>query len=311
MAVRLLAGPFPLTDEEGVFPTTMHVAAWYPHVGLLCTGYFPYYQSFRTHIATMDGVLIRSITFRPVWSWWPSQNRMVVSGFGGGELVFEPKALMWQYTHPDHQVELIYRYVKLEDRRVYFTGRKVHSASLDGVPYGPESEEIFFSGEIHPGPSNTVVFIEGQGASSNRGRFYDTVTHKAMPVMYLGIPCDRIVYAPEYGVLITGHAHDATYEEPWEYAVRVWSLEVHPTILTDPVAFIGTPKSGQVVTYRVRLTGAQNDPAAGEFVNWWVTGAGTLLDLQSTTDANGYATARVQYQVGETGESVVEASVAC
>ena len=55
----------------------------------------------------------------------------------------------------------------------------------------------------------------------------------------------------------------------------------------------------------------QDDPAEGELVNWFVEGKGLLLDAQTKTDADGYAIARVQYLIGETGESKVLARVAC
>jgi hypothetical protein len=92
--------------------------------------------------------------------------------------------------------------------------------------------------------------------------------------------------------------------------IRVWSLEVEPTQLT-PVVAIGSTKSGSVMTYRVQLLGAQDEPAPEEAVNWTLTGAGQLLQHQSETDDEGFATTQVQYQLAETGPSVVDASVTC
>jgi len=60
------------------------------------------------------------------------------------------------------------------------------------------------------------------------------------------------------------------------------------------------------------VTGAQNDPAEGELVDWTLEGAGTLLDPQSKTDVDGYAITKVQYPVVEIeGSSVITASVTC
>lgn len=98
---------------------------------------------------------------------------------------------------------------------------------------------------------------------------------------------------------------------PASTGIRVWALEVHPTKLSDVEVVAGQVKSGQVVTYRVRATGRQDDPAEGELIEWAVSGAGTLLTAQSRTNATGYATAKVQYGVDETGNSVVEATLAC
>ena len=73
----------------------------------------------------------------------------------------------------------------------------------------------------------------------------------------------------------------------------------------------GCPNQVRSVTYRVQLLGDQDDPAEDELVNWFVEGKGLLLDVYTKTDADGYAIARVQYLIGETGESKVLARVAC
>jgi hypothetical protein len=123
-------------------------------------------------------------------------------------------------------------------------------------------------------------------------------------VYLISEPADYLLFAPEYGVMVSGKVVGDTM------TMWVWSLEVHPTILTDPEAMAET-KSGQVVPYRVRVMGDDNDPAVGELVDWQLIGAGMLLDIQSKTDDDGYATTRVQYGLAETGESVVKASVLC
>jgi hypothetical protein len=113
-------------------------------------------------------------------------------------------------------------------------------------------------------------------------------------------------------VLVSGHNVEASPpDEPWQLFLKIWSFEVNPTQLLPVEVHDGVPKSGQVVTYRTRLLGDQDDPAEGEFVSWLVEGKGLLLDYQTKTDADGYAFARVQYLVGETGESKVLARVAC
>ncbi len=92
---------------------------------------------------------------------------------------------------------------------------------------------------------------------------------------------------------------------------------MEPAVLSAPTIVAGTARAGQVVTYRVQLTviheayAAPPDPCENELIDWVLAGAGVLLDVQSKTDVNGYATARVQYRVGETGDSVITASVQC
>jgi hypothetical protein len=39
----------------------------------------------------------------------------------------------------------------------------------------------------------------------------------------------------------------------------------------------------------MRLTGSNGEPCPGELVGWTMTGDGSLLADQSTTDGNGYA----------------------
>ena len=158
---------------------------------------------------------------------------------------------------------------------------------------------------ILPGRGEMDFFVKDGG---DIGCFYDAQYQKiASPSYHTGIPANFLCYCPEYGVLVSVHVGGGA--NPSE--LRVWSLEVEPTILTNPTPFIGTPMAGQVVTYRVRLTGAQTDPAEGELVDWTLTGVGLLLDMQSKTDAQGYAIARVQYRLGETGNSTLNASVTC
>jgi hypothetical protein len=66
-----------------------------------------------------------------------------------------------------------------------------------------------------------------------------------------------------------------------------------------------------VVTYRVRVTGAHNDVAEGELIEWSLTGVGVILDPQTVVDASGYATTRVRYWLNDVGDSVVKATLSC
>jgi len=340
MSVRLLAGPFPLRDRNGV-QADISVYAYYPHVGLLCPGYFPESDviitgTFQTHIVSLDGVAEGSChPWGFVWSWWPSRQRMLYMNEHGSEWVFEPKALVQQSTSPNDQLTpetlstlWFTRYVKLPDRRIYVHNDRIF-ANIPGItPDEAESDFLynhhagFRAQNIWPGRNETDFWLSGwkyspATAQWRCGCFYDSIARKIASPLYLfdtgGIFSSTLSwYAPEYGVFITDHhQNNPTSEEPWKSAIRIWSMEVHPTILTDPEIHIGEARSGQIVHYRVQALGNHNDPAEGEFVNWALAGTGTLLDIQSETDEEGYATARVMYQVGESGDSTIEASVAC
>lgn len=328
MAVRLLA-TFPLIDVKGVEPTNMTMTAYYPHVGILCSGYFPYRESFATFVSTLDGVLCERVYARPNWSWWPSRKRMVTVDTGGNELVWEPKIFSWQSTHPDDQLvgiglggPAIYRHVKLLDRRIWFGNRSIIALPFGSTEQVTDSTEqfpvAFTSGEVNPGRSNDDIWVwNTQFAADGQGFFYDAISGKmASPVYHTGMNCRKLLYAPEHGVLISQHevgreGVEATSEEPWKFLIRIWALEVQPTVLEPVEVYEGIPKSGQVVTYRTRLLGDQQDPAPDELVNWLVEGEGILLDQQTKTDKDGYAIARVQYLVGAYGPSTVIARVSC
>ena len=330
MAVRLLAGPFRIRDDKGEFPVAMTVNAYYPNVGLLGFGHYAYLASNNTHRITFDGVSQRSpkegvLTFNnPGYSWWPSRDVMVTMYFfGGGEWMFEPKTMLSQFADApenrwtaDTPIYMHARpYVRMQEKWVMVNGARVYGARRDG----PAEVE----GPVWPWPLAAVrcgrvdaeVLVTGNFATDASGGFYNPELEVAVsPIYHTGMPADNLLYAPEWGILISTHDSEVLEDESPGVAspvIRIWSLEVNPQILTNPAPYIGTPKSGQIVTYRVRLTGAQDDPAEDELINWMVTGAGVLLDLQTKTDVDGYATARVQYLVGETGDSTVEASVQC
>jgi hypothetical protein len=282
------------------------------------------------------------------WNWWPDLQRVVYWGpawedrVGTQEWVLEPLAMIQQLTHPDDQLPegypyggvVNYWYTKLTDRRIYWKDGRIY-AQVKDVPWPdkPESGGFpfpFVGAHIAgPGRTNTEVLVADtswaatvqQGAGGPAACFYDTVAKKiTSPVYFFGrpredmdIPGGSVFYAPEYGVFITWQAEILEGESPpvSRYTLRIWSTEVEATKITPVQVIAGAPKSGSVVTYRTRVTGDQNDPAENELVDWTLTGIGTLLDIQSKTDVNGYATARVQYQLEDEGESVLTARVEC
>jgi len=314
MALRLLA-TFPFIDASGNKAADMTVQYWYPGVGLLCSGHFSQYSSSGVHLVTLDGVCRKRFNTDRTWSWWPSRQRLLWMS-GGYERMYEPKVFAEQQTHPDDHMEdgVPARYVKLLDRRVYVSLGKIHSIALGETANVTESDTLPVTNPtVMTGRSDTDIWVPGTVLGNGAGCFYDTEARKVVtPVYNIGMECRELVYAPEFGVLVSGHyVEEPPENEPWNYLLKIWSLEVNPTQLLPVEVFDGVPKSGQVVTYRVQLLGDQDDPAEGELVNWFVEGKGLLLDAQTKTDADGYAIARVQYLIDETGESKVLARVAC
>lgn len=337
MALRLLAGPFDIrpygAPEDWKGNILIH--AWVPGVGLLAggdPGGWPSYSTSSGYL-TLDGLYCdRSNEYLHECSWNSVKKRIVkfpLAPYGVDvyELTFEPIMLtaqrsgpeQWTYDegHPLHGK----RYVTLEDRSIFFENFAEHS--LMGVvgtvetPEGPPLDFSFRNANVYPGRSNADLWIgeRYQVGNNARGLFYNAATRQfSSPICHLGMNCHTVVYATDLGVLISGHNYS-----PEGYAggdldrnqLRIWSLEVEPTIISPVELVEGVVKSGHVATYRVKVTGAHEDAAEGELVNWTLTGAGVVLDPQSKTDAEGYAITRVQYTLSEIGSSVVEASLEC
>jgi len=325
MALRLLSGPNKIVDDEGNLPLTMNLSSYYPGRGLLAYGYYDYYKSTSYHWVTFDGVSQRcpmAGTATSELGWWVVKKRMVSYpgfAFNQPEIVWEPKVFMAQNAE-DPGTGLLNPpgglahkpYVRLSDRWLYGDSTRINVVRQNGTSYTNVQEGPvwpFTLNGLRPGRSDIEVL--GIGINHDRARFYDVERHEfTSDVLYLGMTANCLVFAPEWGVLVSGHSNEP-FDEGNAYAIRVWSLEVNPIVLSDPAPWFGTVKSGQIVTYATVLAGAQGDPAADEFVNWQLGGAGVLLDVQSKTNAAGRAFARVQYRVGETGTSTVQASVQC
>jgi hypothetical protein len=279
------------------------------------------------HCATLDGVCEPFGGYHYTsLNWWPAKGRMV-GMYARQEYVYEPRAGVQQWCGPYDQPFLEgeddfplsgYPYVKLTDRWINFSNGYIR-AKVQGQPFVPEGPQFpyQFHGGVVAGRSNTDVCVTGATGCI----FYDSVNKVISSKRYYpGIPSGTVFYATEHQVFISYYFEDLQDGMGYglEDCIRIWSMEVEPAVLTAPVLIAGTARAGQVVTYQVRLTGdtsmvwsATPDGCENEIIEWSLTGAGVLLDVQSVTDAEGYATARVQYRVGETGDSTVTASVQC
>jgi len=320
MAVRALAGPIPMQAGSIAIPT------WWPHVGLMV------YAPFSVLRATLDGEArpFAAGFFLTGLNWWPARNRMVglygVHGEPGtdegtrGEFVVEPKTGWIQWCGPNDQpTEGIWgSYVKLADRRLaYASGRLI--AYYPGRP--PEIEgppcPTGWSGHLGVGRSPTEICITPVFGSSGVTCFYDTVNKVFDKKTYIVPFRFGICYSPEHEVFIG--AYEYSGDPGGSY--YVWSMETYPTQFSAVMVHKGTVKSGQIVTYKVQLTGdaigvggggsSPRDGAEGELIDWTLEGAGILLDPQTETDIDGWAYTRVQYRVGETGSTALTASCTC
>lgn len=343
MGVRLLAGPFDVTltetDAADGVVVEVELKFYWPGVGLIGSGgsggTIGRY-AVPTGVMTLDGRYCdRSGTIFEYAGWWSDKNTPVMTesrAIYGHEVstyerMFDPITFAGELTGPlgpfvdGHPLEL-YRYIKLPDRNIVFLPSPAtpdHSfvVVVDGVQVGMEGPPPPFGvvhGNAMGGRSPTDVFVAQAGSTGGftRAIFYDTLTQQwASSMITVGMPCYSLVYVSDWHVLVSMHnwVTDSALDGK-SNQIRIWSLEVHPTILSA-IEAMDSVKSGRIVTYRVRLTGDHQDACEGELIDWAVTGAGTLLTLQSATDAEGYATTQVQYGVTETGLSVVEARLQC
>jgi hypothetical protein len=265
--------------------------------------------------------------------YWPARKRMVAM-YGGQlgpweEYQFEPKATVHQSCGPNDQPSdyvgeegpfyspgynlMVNSYVKLADRRVFFQTHRIWAVGADGpaIPEGPDFGWVF--GALCLGRSEIEVCIAG----SQGIRFYNTVTQEVSRIYQIGINSSTIFYVPEHEVLVSITSTTVDEEYGGESCLYIWSLETEPTSLSEVEVYDGEVKSGQVVTYRVRALGTPTvifdpeDPAEGELIDWTITGVGTLLQTQTTTDADGWAYVQVQYLVDDVGSSTVTASLIC
>lgn len=325
MAVWQLDGPTPIKGLPPNVPSVyVEFGEWWPGVGLIMRGDFGDFG-----IVTLDGQYQkRTHNLFGMNIHWVGRQRMIrlqnetvpdssPPRSAYMEIGYEPMATFGAHVGPTEECIVdvgppaYTNYIRLKDRRLWVSFGQIFSVKIGSTVTEVEGPHINFSFDalVHSGRNEHEIWISSAGANP-KGIFYDTVTKEfSSPYMYIepttpGVTCRGFQYVPEYGVFVS------TYTGQGGFHMRVWSLEVKPTKIGPVEIAEGVVKSGQIVTYRAKVTGDQGD-AASEFVNWALLGAGTLLDVQSKTDETGYASAKVQYGLTEVGPSTVKASVLC
>lgn len=312
MAVRQLAGPFTMqlsqgtisTDPDNLTPSFQQTYAWLPHVGLLmdcsfCSGY-----------STLDGIveaLSFYLRFNTVGWWAQAQQLFVVRGFLDG----------WEEWSIDHHLFIAKKkigsgktldwlffaktYVKLADGTLLMPSINLLKFVKDGEP----TREILapmFVNHVWAGRHVDEVFLSGENGQTTKFTFYNVAKDEFEPIQTIGIPSDHLAYVPEHNILVSTHGGSE---------LRVWSLEVLPTQLSQPQLIEGQAKGGHIATFQVQALGAQDDPAEGELIDWSIVGTGSMLDVQSVTDKEGYAKARVKFGLSDSGQCQLTAGLRC
>lgn len=112
---------------------------------------------------------------------------------------------------------------------------------------------------------------------------YDVNTRQWLGVKHFGVPSTLVVYAYELGVwLLVMNGTPTT--------ISVFADTAVPTQISSPVA-VTSVALGKTNHFRTRVTASYGEPVPNETIDWSAS-AGTMLDAQTTTDADGYATAR-------------------
>lgn len=308
MALRLLAGPFPMKDIDGNYARMTSKPMWFDSLmALVCAA--------NIRKATGDtgnpGCLVQVDGFtgvrNPAVSAWAvychdTQNTGIAMGSGGysfsARRSVHPVTLYPEGAEIADPAQLSSGAYFLAERVLFGALRsRLHSetgagtieATLPAMDYGGVG--VSFS----PGPRAGTVFI----AARDGAVLYDHINREVVDWhRKLGFSATYPpVYSPALGVWLvvrtefTPEAHDT---------ISVYSDEPVPVSLTVPVA-LAPVGQGSSVEYRTRLLGASGEPCAGVLVGWSSTAPGVVQIAQSTTDAEGYAITRVSLPIGSTG----------
>lgn len=315
MSLRLLAGPFNLTDDVGVAltPHTVNPICHYPGFGLVMKIGFASVGKDELALVTLDGIAEPLTTSD-------------IGGAGGfnaakwrfdlvtGELVTNSgnareKVCLCQVPYVgQHDISsggFSAMACMTADRSLFvFAGGFTNTG-------GPEAD--FPSGvsmstaNILPGRTSTEVYVgqvQTTGSTDNRGLFYDTATRQfTTQGFHLGDGILASYWDVDSGVLVT-------ITDTPQYQFRIYSLDVIPSALSSVTLKSGAVAKGSVATFEVQVQGDKGDWSVGVLVDWSIfSGDGVLLDTQSTTGADGYATARVFYPTSASVSTVLKAGV--
>jgi hypothetical protein len=304
MALKLLAGPFEIKDADGVSAGQVYSLHMYPHRGIV-VGFGGYLC-----VLTLDGVMGDGInTLTPaILGYWPRRNLLVYPVMDASGLVYdyslEPRAFL--ETPQDGawaNDSVFYHYIRLEDRHLWH--RAGYIRAILNYEETPEFD-LPFGDNAHLGPGRfeNEIFVGGESNDAPCCFYNHVLKQVASDVMYLGMEATWVIYDPDHKVIVSLHRGEPSY-------LRIWALEVQPTSISSVQLIAGALKAGHVCTYQVRVTGAQGEACAEELIDWTISGVGELIDPQSETDEDGYATVKVLYRFDDIGDSTITATLKC
>jgi len=120
----------------------------------------------------------------------------------------------------------------------------------------------------------------------------------------LGGQVDACFYSRKLDVFVTYEDIGGDIGE-----LNVYSLELSPSALSAPTASPAIT-AGVVSTISVTLTDSEGIGIVGRLIDWSITaGDGTILDPQTTTDADGIATTQYRAEISGGSDPTIEASL--
>jgi len=308
MALRLLAGPFPMKDIDGNYARCFHKPSWFDS------------------LMAMAAV---TVIHKPTGDSLQSGTLIQLDGFTG---VRNPSLTAYDlYCHDTQNTGIAVASAGF----TYMVKRSVHPVTLypEGVDIPDSSwlaggayflaERVLFMGlrsRLHSETGSGA--IEATLPTMNAGGIgYTYSPGPAAGTVFVSAMDSAVLYDHVNREIVSWHrklGFDAAYPPTYSPALGVWfvlrqelSPEVHhtisiyadepmPTSLSAPVA-LGIVGQGSSVEYRTRLLGASGEPCAGVLVDWSSTTPGVVQIAQSTTDVDGYARTRVTLPIGSTG----------
>lgn len=308
MALRLLAGPYPMKDIDGNYCRFFNKPMWFDSLMALASVVT---IKKSTGDSIQSGVLVQLDGYTGVRNgmlsaydkyFHDTQNTGIARSSGG---------LAYSLVRSVHPVTLYPEGAEIADpaplaNGAYFLSERVlfgalrsrlHSETGTGAVEAtlPTMNPGGIGYSYSPGPGAGTVFLSALDSAV----LYDHVNQEIVGWQRkLGFDAAfPMVYSPALGVwfVVRQEVSPETH-----HTISIYSDEPTPTSLAAPTA-LGVVGQGGSVEYRTRLLGANSEPCAGVLVDWSATSPAVVQIAQSTTDVDGYAITRVALPIGSTG----------
>lgn len=308
MALRLLAGPYPMRDIDGNYARCFKKPMWFDSLMAMATVTIIRKPAGDT---IQPGTLIQLDGFTGVRNPALSAYDIYCHDTQNTGIAVVSAGMAFSARRSVHPVTLYPEGAEIADpgpltRDAYFLADRVlfnalrsrlHSETGIGTVEAalPPLATGGYGYGYSPGPDAGTVFVSGTDSAV----LYDHVNREIVSWQRkLGFTAAfPPVYSPALGVWLVLRQE---LSPQVHHTVSVYSDEPVPVTVSAPVALAAVGQGGSIL-YRARLLGASGEPCAGVLVDWSCTTPGLLQIAQSTTDANGYALTRVALPIGSTG----------